>query len=201
METGQNHTTERILDLALEIIYLLTGEDCTVVMKSSIENNIKGISHHLSTRQGPITMHAPPILTLQKNNEQKILEVTSKMMELLTGEESSSSHEGVHTEESSLSCSVCGKLFTKKWTLLRHKKIHTGECPYSCSECGKYFINNRDLLNHQRIHTECGKSFIYKGDLVIHQRIHTDERPFSCSECGKSFFDNGKLVKHQRIHT
>ncbi|PIO11355.1 hypothetical protein AB205_0041570 [Aquarana catesbeiana] len=102
-------------------------------------------------------------------------------------EESSSSHEGVPTEESSLSCSVCGKLFTKKWALLRHNRIHTGECPYSCSECGKCFINNRDLLNHQR--------------------IHTGERPYSCSECGKcfkcgkSFNDKGGLVKHQRIHT
>ncbi|PIO25841.1 hypothetical protein AB205_0135930, partial [Aquarana catesbeiana] len=82
----KNNNLHNWILLTLEIVCLLTGEDCTVVMKSSIENNIKGISHHLSTRQGPITMHAPPILTLQKNNEQKILEVTSKMMELLTGE-------------------------------------------------------------------------------------------------------------------
>ncbi|PIO39365.1 hypothetical protein AB205_0001840 [Aquarana catesbeiana] len=45
---------------------------------------------------------------------------------------SSSSHEGVPTGESSLSCSECGKLFPKKQLLLRHKKIHTGDRPYSC---------------------------------------------------------------------
>ncbi|XP_077322715.1 gastrula zinc finger protein XlCGF66.1-like [Lithobates pipiens] len=88
METGQNHTTERIWNLTLEIIYLLTGEDCTVVMKSSIENNIG--SHRLSTRQrerqDPITMYPPPLLTLQKNSEKKILDVTKKITELLTGE-------------------------------------------------------------------------------------------------------------------
>ncbi|PIO10201.1 hypothetical protein AB205_0203930 [Aquarana catesbeiana] len=31
-------------------------------------------------------MHPPPLLTLQKNNEKKILEVTNKITELLTGE-------------------------------------------------------------------------------------------------------------------
>ncbi|XP_073451441.1 uncharacterized protein [Aquarana catesbeiana] len=86
----ENNLPNGILILTLEIVCLLTGEDCTVVKKSSIENNIRRRSHRLSTRQrereGPITMNPPPLLTLQKNNEQKILEVTNKMMELLTGE-------------------------------------------------------------------------------------------------------------------
>ncbi|PIO12609.1 hypothetical protein AB205_0151050 [Aquarana catesbeiana] len=54
-------------------------------------------------------------------------------------EESSSGQEGDHTEESSLSCSVCGKLFTKKRELLKHKKYHTAERPYSCSEVREMF--------------------------------------------------------------
>ncbi|XP_077321583.1 uncharacterized protein LOC143955403 [Lithobates pipiens] len=88
LEMGQNHMTERIFNLTLEIIYLLTGEDCTVVMKSSIENNTRRRSHRLSTRQrqGSITKHPPTLLTLQKTNDHKILEVTKKITELLTGE-------------------------------------------------------------------------------------------------------------------
>ncbi|PIO13783.1 hypothetical protein AB205_0039700 [Aquarana catesbeiana] len=124
--------------------------------------------------------------------------------------ESSSSHEGVPTEESSLSCSECGKLFTKKWLLVRHKKIHTGERPYSCSECGKCFIHNGNLLTHWKIHTgerpyscsECGKCFSQKGNLLRHQKYHhMDVIPFSCSECGKCFIEKGKLIRHQRTHT
>ncbi|PIO25836.1 hypothetical protein AB205_0200880, partial [Aquarana catesbeiana] len=86
----KNHLLNGILILTLEIICLLTGEDCTVVMKSSIENIIKRRSRCLSIRQrerqDPIPMHSPPLLALQENNEKKILEVTKKMMELLTGE-------------------------------------------------------------------------------------------------------------------
>ncbi|XP_073450827.1 uncharacterized protein [Aquarana catesbeiana] len=92
----KNNLHNEILTLTLEIVCLLTGEDCTVVMKSSIENIIKRRSHYFSTkqRQGPITMHPPPLLTLQKNNKQKILEVTNKITELLTGEVSGAGNSG-----------------------------------------------------------------------------------------------------------
>ncbi|PIO28358.1 hypothetical protein AB205_0059270, partial [Aquarana catesbeiana] len=64
MEKNQSHTTERILNLTLEIIYLLTGED-----------------------YGPIKSSDPPPPSLtSKRNNRKILEVTQKIIELLTGE-------------------------------------------------------------------------------------------------------------------
>ncbi|CAI9564495.1 unnamed protein product [Staurois parvus] len=59
--------TEKILNLTLEIIYLLTGE-----RSSRIQN--------------PITIPPPPSLIPTRQKTQKILEVTKKMMELLTGE-------------------------------------------------------------------------------------------------------------------
>ncbi|CAI9564496.1 unnamed protein product [Staurois parvus] len=66
--------TEKILNLTLEIIYLLTGER----------------SHRMTTRssriQNPITIPPPPSLIPTRQKTQKILEVTKKMMELLTGE-------------------------------------------------------------------------------------------------------------------
>ncbi|XP_073453816.1 uncharacterized protein [Aquarana catesbeiana] len=64
MEEDQSHMTEKILNLTLEIIYLLTGE------------------------RFPMTITVPPCDSLkpERHNMQKILEVTKKMMELLTGE-------------------------------------------------------------------------------------------------------------------
>ncbi|KAM3940072.1 gastrula zinc finger protein XlCGF66.1-like [Leptodactylus fuscus] len=64
MERDRNKMAESLLNLTLEIIYQLTGEDYTVVKKTS------------SGR-----CQAP-----EEINGQKILELTHKMLELLTGE-------------------------------------------------------------------------------------------------------------------
>ncbi|XP_073467273.1 uncharacterized protein [Aquarana catesbeiana] len=71
MEEDQSHMTERILNLTLEIIYLLTGERFPL---------LKSGDH--------MTITVPPCDSLkpERHNMQKILEVTKKMMELLTGE-------------------------------------------------------------------------------------------------------------------
>nr|KAG8538452.1 hypothetical protein GDO81_022624 [Engystomops pustulosus] len=69
--------SERILNLTLEIIYLLTGEKFTA---------IKTESGRLSITLDPIT---DPPLRLFKHGKKnkKILEVTNKILELLSGEE------------------------------------------------------------------------------------------------------------------
>ncbi|XP_077322655.1 uncharacterized protein LOC143956311 [Lithobates pipiens] len=74
MEANCTNLTERILRLTLEIIYLLTGEDNIVVKKT------------LGGRRSPVTVPLNSLLIQEQNNEQKILEATKKMMELLTGQ-------------------------------------------------------------------------------------------------------------------
>ncbi|XP_073450626.1 uncharacterized protein [Aquarana catesbeiana] len=71
MEEDRSHITEKILNLTLEIIYLLTGERFPLV---------KSGDH--------MTITVPPCDSLkpERHNMEKILEVTKKMMELLTGE-------------------------------------------------------------------------------------------------------------------
>ncbi|XP_075071147.1 uncharacterized protein LOC142160099 isoform X1 [Mixophyes fleayi] len=61
MEKDRDKMTERILNLTLEIIYLLTGE-CSV------------------------TVPPPHSLIHERDNDQKILELTNKIIQLLTGE-------------------------------------------------------------------------------------------------------------------
>ncbi|XP_071995834.1 LOW QUALITY PROTEIN: uncharacterized protein [Engystomops pustulosus] len=73
-------TAARILDLTLEIIYWITGEDYTVVKKSSGECVTPRVSGGWT--QGPITQPPPHSLI----HEQKILELTSRITELLSGE-------------------------------------------------------------------------------------------------------------------
>ncbi|XP_077345943.1 uncharacterized protein LOC143989603 isoform X2 [Lithobates pipiens] len=71
MEEDWSHITEKILNLTLEIIYLLTGERFPLV---------KSGDH--------MTITVPPCDSLkpERHNMEKILVVTKKMMELLTGE-------------------------------------------------------------------------------------------------------------------
>ncbi|XP_073467416.1 uncharacterized protein [Aquarana catesbeiana] len=71
MEEDWSHMTEKILNLTLEIIYLLTGERFPLVKSG-----------------GHMTITVPPCDSLkpERHNMEKILEVTKKMMELLTGE-------------------------------------------------------------------------------------------------------------------
>ncbi|XP_063813836.1 gastrula zinc finger protein XlCGF26.1-like [Pseudophryne corroboree] len=107
------------------------------------------------------------------------------------------------------SCSVCGKCFPKKSTLVIHQRSHTGEKLFPCAECGKCFTYKSVLVSHKRLHTgekpfacsECGKTFSAKSSLITHQRIHTGEKPFLCTECGKCFTHKSSLVTHQRTHT
>ncbi|XP_066444948.1 gastrula zinc finger protein XlCGF66.1-like [Eleutherodactylus coqui] len=70
-------TSRRILDVALEIIYLLTGEEYTVVKTAAVTPII-----HLQESGGWSLITAPPPHSLI----QKLLELTNKMTELLTGE-------------------------------------------------------------------------------------------------------------------
>ncbi|XP_068112539.1 zinc finger protein 662-like [Hyperolius riggenbachi] len=72
MDKDQSHMTEKIFNLTLEIIYLLTGERFPPVKSGD----------HVT-----ITVPPPHSLISERQNKQKILEVTRKMMELMMGEE------------------------------------------------------------------------------------------------------------------
>ncbi|XP_075698604.1 uncharacterized protein LOC142663710 isoform X2 [Rhinoderma darwinii] len=90
MMEKKSHVTEKILNFTLEIIYLLTGEDYTVVKKTSGEH-VASIIHPLVSEgwrrsHSPITGPPPHSPIQEKSNEQKILELTNKIIHLLTGE-------------------------------------------------------------------------------------------------------------------
>ncbi|XP_040178164.1 oocyte zinc finger protein XlCOF8.4-like [Rana temporaria] len=82
--------TKSILNLTLEIIYLLTGEDYTVVKKTACECMTTSFNPYASAQwkrsQGPTKELLPPFLIVEKNKEKKILEVIDNIVKLLTGE-------------------------------------------------------------------------------------------------------------------
>ncbi|XP_075700034.1 uncharacterized protein LOC142664682 [Rhinoderma darwinii] len=84
MDKDRNEMSRRILDFTLKIIYLLSGEEYTIVKKTSGDCTTPIIheSGGWSSSQSPIT-ELPPHSRI---HEKKILELIYKMTELLTGE-------------------------------------------------------------------------------------------------------------------
>ncbi|XP_077112957.1 uncharacterized protein LOC143768154 [Ranitomeya variabilis] len=86
MDRDRDKMAERILHLTLEILFRLTGEDYTVVKKISSEHCQDPVSEGWGRPLSPITEPPPHPLIHEDINDQKILELTYKMIELLTGE-------------------------------------------------------------------------------------------------------------------
>ncbi|XP_073404126.1 uncharacterized protein [Dendrobates tinctorius] len=86
MDRDRDKMAERILHLTLEILFRLTGEDYTVVKKTSSERCQAPESGDCRRILSPITGPSPHPLIHEDINDQKILELTYKMIELLTGE-------------------------------------------------------------------------------------------------------------------
>ncbi|XP_063814345.1 gastrula zinc finger protein XlCGF57.1-like isoform X1 [Pseudophryne corroboree] len=90
MDKSRSHMTERILSLTLEIIYLLTGEHYIPMKKETTDSLTPSsgscMSGGLSRTQSPIMVPPPHSLTHERDREQKILELTNKIIQLLTGE-------------------------------------------------------------------------------------------------------------------
>ncbi|XP_075204092.1 oocyte zinc finger protein XlCOF7.1-like [Anomaloglossus baeobatrachus] len=86
MDMDRDKIAERILHLTLEILFRLTGEDYTVVKKTSSERCQAPVSEGWGRPLSPITGPPPHPPIHEDINDQKILELTYKMIELLTGE-------------------------------------------------------------------------------------------------------------------
>ncbi|XP_073408750.1 uncharacterized protein [Dendrobates tinctorius] len=86
MDMDRDKMAERLLHLTLEILFRLTGEDYTVVKKTSSERCQAPVSEGWGRPLSPITGPPPHPLIHEDINDQKILDLTYKMIELLTGE-------------------------------------------------------------------------------------------------------------------
>ncbi|XP_072280838.1 gastrula zinc finger protein XlCGF53.1-like [Pyxicephalus adspersus] len=71
MDQNRSHITEKMLNLTLEIIYLLTGKSFYSLQDKD---------------QLSVMIPSPRSLMLRKSNAEKILEVLQRMIGLLTGE-------------------------------------------------------------------------------------------------------------------
>ncbi|XP_069611256.1 oocyte zinc finger protein XlCOF22-like isoform X2 [Ranitomeya imitator] len=86
IDMDRHKMVERIFHLTLEILFRLTGEDYTVVKKTSSECCQDPVSEGWGRPLSPIFRPPPHPLMHEEINDQRILELIYKMIELLTGE-------------------------------------------------------------------------------------------------------------------
>ncbi|XP_077114226.1 uncharacterized protein LOC143769489 [Ranitomeya variabilis] len=86
MDKDRDKIAERILQLTLEILFRLTGEDYTVVKKNSSDHWQAPVCEGWGGTMSPIPGSPLHPQILEDIDDQKILELTYKMIELLTGE-------------------------------------------------------------------------------------------------------------------
>ncbi|XP_077109800.1 uncharacterized protein LOC143766198 [Ranitomeya variabilis] len=86
MDRDGDKMVERILHLTLEILFRLTGEDYIVVKNTPSERCQVPVSEGWGRPLSPITEPPSHPLIHEDINDEKIIELTYKMIELLTGE-------------------------------------------------------------------------------------------------------------------
>ncbi|XP_077136716.1 uncharacterized protein LOC143793541 [Ranitomeya variabilis] len=86
MDEDRDETTRRLFRFALEIISLLSGEDYTIVRKTPGDGVTPIIHLQESGGRSPVPITEPPPHSLLHERNKKILELSNKMIELLSGE-------------------------------------------------------------------------------------------------------------------
>ncbi|PIO22670.1 hypothetical protein AB205_0215440, partial [Aquarana catesbeiana] len=206
MDGDQTHVTEGILNLTLEIIYLLTGEVRRILgghMASLLSPLIKHrpdrrdghyvpnrksseghfiLSPYYNAENGDIAQYSPEVnLNTQSTHHRPY--PLERSMDPSNPEESSGQS---HTVTPDI---LLGSHRTDTSTdpsnlnesSLGHEGSHTGESSLS-------------PLEYKKSPNEC-RIFVKK------KRNQKTEHPFSCSACGKSFPVKADFLIHQRIHT
>ena len=67
-----------------------------------------------------------------------------------------------------LTCTHCGKSFSRLRGLKEHMSVHSGERPFKCTLCDARFRKSKQLTTHVRLHS--GKNRISAINVTKHSR-------------------------------
>ncbi|KAK1641499.1 hypothetical protein BDP81DRAFT_468921, partial [Colletotrichum phormii] len=95
-------------------------------------------------------------------------------------------------EQTSHTCGVCPRSFTRIENFKRHQKTHQGNLPHHCIICQKRFSRSDFLKKHQRLHQKLNQENASRGEHKIsspkkvdYSFIMEDPNPLSSLSRGK----------------
>ncbi|XP_073538390.1 uncharacterized protein [Phyllobates terribilis] len=224
MDRNRDKIAENILQLTLEILFRLTGEDYTVVKKISSERCQTPVSEGWGRPLSPITGPPPHPLIHEDINDQKILELTYKMIELLTGEGEDVTH--INTTETYVRDNErCKEEIPTDNHTDDCTRTSEGHLIFSYFAAGDHGITS-DTYEEHVIIPDTPQAFLRKNlssdpfQQVLssaslkenmknnnrkstdeHEAHHTGEKPFLYSESGKSDSVKSGFISHERSHS
>ncbi|XP_077109807.1 uncharacterized protein LOC143766202 [Ranitomeya variabilis] len=214
MDRSSDKIAESVLHLTLEILFRLTGEDYTVVKKVFSERCQAPVSEGWGRPLRPIMGPIPHCLKHVEVNDLKILELTYKMIELLTGEvpircqdvtvyfsmEELEYLEGHKDLYKDVVMEVLQPLTSPvNWTVISEKyQIFSDFNAIDPSIIPDTFEEHPITPDITLLLLKKNKHNKRDGE---HPRAHARKKPLSCSECWKCCISKCDLTKHQRIHT
>ncbi|XP_056388371.1 oocyte zinc finger protein XlCOF7.1-like [Hyla sarda] len=221
---------ESILNLFMEIIYLLTGENYAVVQRASGECLTSASRPHFSVEssrtQSTNTKPLPHILIYNRVNKQRILELTYKIIEMLTGEvplrcqdvtvyfsmeewEYLEKHNNLYNNATLknpklfLSMTDDGTNLSVGHPLFLHYEASLKDIPHHTSR--EHFIP----LNISSFFPSRALSFdpnnrnepsMDQSQANKEAKGHREDKIFTCSECGRHYKNIFNLSMHMRMH-
>ncbi|KAM3929135.1 oocyte zinc finger protein XlCOF8.4-like isoform 2-T2 [Leptodactylus fuscus] len=222
MDDNSIYMTDRILSLTLEIMVLLTGEDYTVVKKTSGDHVTSSGPHGsigaVISKELIMTSPCPPIKT--ENCNEKILQLTNQIIQLLTGEvparcqdvsvyfsieewnyveEHKNLYKNIILDEQQFSSQDTVPLLAPEPETEDSFKKEPSEIPVLPDIQTPIPAGHNHCKNEQVPTPKPPRCDHCTQCVMVPHR--SGQKPFSCSDCGKSFKFRSRLIAHQRVHT
>ncbi|KAM4033778.1 uncharacterized protein ACNLHF_020584 isoform 2-T4 [Anomaloglossus baeobatrachus] len=226
---GKTGKSKNILNLCLEMIYLLTGEDYAVVQRTSGECltslSRPQVSDRLNRNQSAITEPPHHLLAHDRISKPKILDLTNKIIQVLTGElpsrcqditvyfsmeeweyidEHKEQYKDVMMENPQLFTSLdnCTSLseentLFQEYSAQLQDTFHPSSKKHLFTPNDPSVISNNDLLSNAANEEELSCE---QSPTVKQTTGRRKDKIFICSECGRNYKNIFNLSMHMRMH-
>uniref|UniRef100_A0A3Q0QXD6 C2H2-type domain-containing protein n=1 Tax=Amphilophus citrinellus TaxID=61819 RepID=A0A3Q0QXD6_AMPCI len=114
-------------------------------------------------------------------------------------------HIQTHTDQKpskkkNLTCSECGKVFSRLSALVSHQLHHPKRKQFQCPDCTMSYLHAASLFNHMKICSAQKKENISKKEYNPKKTL-LGPKIYHCEQCGKGFWSLGAFSHHKQNPT